>query len=75
MEVNMMTNYGCQLDYIYNKLKHKLLGTYCEEFLDELFESGRTTLNMGNTFWSGPHEDTREGNLALYLLVLALAGY
>lgn len=74
MKVDVMTNYGCQLDYIWNKLKHKLLGTYCEEFPDELFESGRTVLNMGGTFWGGPDEDMREGNFALYLLVLALAG-
>lgn len=27
---------------------------------------------MGSTFWGGPDEDMREGNFALYLLVLAL---
>lgn len=33
----MMTNLGCELAWIWNQLKHKLIGTAMRDFLDFFF--------------------------------------
>lgn len=69
--------FGCQLDYMWNQVMPKQLGTHtCEGFKRKSFEVERTTLNL----W--PHllvaayiQDREEGNFCFFcLLALTVSG-
>lgn len=51
MNTLVMAHLGCQLDCIWNQLKHKPLYTHpCEGFSCKLFESERPIRDVGGTF-------------------------
>lgn len=47
-------SHGCELDWIWNQLKDKLVGTPVREILIRLLEVGRPTGNVCGSFWGQP---------------------
>lgn len=50
----MTVHLTCQLDYIYNQLKPRKMGTPTMGFLDWLVEVRGPTPNLGYAFWWQP---------------------
>lgn len=46
-----MVNLGCQLNWIWNQLKGKLLAISSWDFLDEMIWNGKTQPKLGGTLW------------------------